>query len=183
VAQNREEAETRLPQDGHRRVSDAPQFEQNVAVSATSDEHDEQAGMREIIARHPTAEAKRAYIAIRLGALERPPRLVRATGVETFETVASGEPTTETAEPGEVVWRDDRGITCRGWNWRQCVRTRLTVDTVDALFILDGLAATGRTGLLQAGTDLVARLKNANPGVTINSRLIAPPDPHTEETE
>jgi len=111
------------------------------------------------------------------------PRLVRAVGTEPFDTVVSGEPTTETAEPGEVVWRDDRGITCRRWNWRQCARTRLTSDTVDALFILDGLAATGRTGLLEAGVDLVARLETANPGVTITSRLIVPPDPHTEETD
>ena len=111
------------------------------------------------------------------------PRLVRAVGTEPFDTVVSGEPTTETAEPGEVVWRDDRGITCRRWNWRQCARTRLTADTVDALFILDGLAATGRTGLFEAGADLVARLETANPGVTITSRLIVPPDPHTEETD
>jgi DNA/RNA-binding domain of Phe-tRNA-synthetase-like protein len=109
--------------------------------------------------------------------------VIRTTGAETFETVASGEPTTKTAEPGEVVWRDDRGIICRRWNWRQCVRTRLTADTVDALFILDGLAATGRTGLLEAGADLVARLETANLGVTITSRLIAWPDPHTEETD
>jgi DNA/RNA-binding domain of Phe-tRNA-synthetase-like protein len=118
-----------------------------------------------------------------LAGYEGAPQLVRATGGETFETVASGEPTTETAEPGEVVWRDDRGITCRRWNWRQCVRTRLNADTVDALFILDGLAATGRKGLLEAGAVLVARLEDANPGVAITSRLIAPPDPHTEETD
>jgi DNA/RNA-binding domain of Phe-tRNA-synthetase-like protein len=118
-----------------------------------------------------------------LAGYEGPPRLLRATGVETFETVASSEPTTEHADPGEVVWRDDRGITCRRWNWRQCVRTRLTAGTVHALFILDGLAATGRTGLLEAGADLLARLEDADPGVTITSRLIAPPDPHTEETD
>jgi DNA/RNA-binding domain of Phe-tRNA-synthetase-like protein len=29
-------------------------------------------------------------------------------------------------EPGEVIWRDDDGVTCRCWNWRQCVRTRIT---------------------------------------------------------
>jgi DNA/RNA-binding domain of Phe-tRNA-synthetase-like protein len=118
-----------------------------------------------------------------LGGYEGPPRLVRAIGVETFETVSSGEPTTENADPGEVVWRDDRGVTCRRWNWRQCARTRLTADTVNALFILDGLAATEHTGLLEAGADLVARLETANPGVTITSRFIAPPDPHTEGTD
>jgi DNA/RNA-binding domain of Phe-tRNA-synthetase-like protein len=32
----------------------------------------------------------------------------------------------EHPEPGEVIWRDDDGVTCRCWNWRQCVRTRIT---------------------------------------------------------
>ena len=31
------------------------------------------------------------------------------------------------------------GITCRRWNWRQCVRTRLSQGTTDALFIIDAL--------------------------------------------
>ncbi len=29
-------------------------------------------------------------------------------------------------DEGEVVWRDDEGVTCRRWNWRQEPRTRLT---------------------------------------------------------
>ena len=40
-----------------------------------------------------------------------PPRLVRADGDETFETVADGIPTTVTVDPGEVVWREDLGGT------------------------------------------------------------------------
>jgi len=74
-----------------------------------------------------------------------PARLTRAAGDEAFDTVRDGEPVTGHPESGEVIWRDDAGVTCRCWNWRQCVRTRITHETTSALFILDGLAELGRT--------------------------------------
>jgi DNA/RNA-binding domain of Phe-tRNA-synthetase-like protein len=43
------------------------------------------------------------------------------------------------AEDGEVVWRDDVGVTCRRWNWRQEPRTRLTEATRNAFFVVDSL--------------------------------------------
>ncbi|MBX3089858.1 MAG: hypothetical protein KF772_04665 [Cryobacterium sp.] len=66
-----------------------------------------------------------------------PARLVRASGEEDFDTVADGVAAIEHPEPGEVVWRDDTGVTCRRWNWRQCRRTALSDSTRTALFILD----------------------------------------------
>jgi DNA/RNA-binding domain of Phe-tRNA-synthetase-like protein len=43
------------------------------------------------------------------------------------------------ADDGEVVWRDDEGVTCRRWNWRQEPRTRLTEATTNAFFVFDQL--------------------------------------------
>ena len=43
------------------------------------------------------------------------------------------------ADDGEVVWRDDLGVTCRRWNWRQEPRTRLTEATKNAFFVFDSL--------------------------------------------
>jgi DNA/RNA-binding domain of Phe-tRNA-synthetase-like protein len=54
------------------------------------------------------------------------PRLVRAAGTEPFDTVADGADFIEHPDPGEVVWCDDAGVTCRRWNWRQARRTQLT---------------------------------------------------------
>jgi DNA/RNA-binding domain of Phe-tRNA-synthetase-like protein len=71
-----------------------------------------------------------------------------------------------------VVWRDDAGVTCRCWNWRQCVRTRITGATVRAVFILDGLAALGDGGLLAAGQDLAGQLAVFNPAAGLSWRLI-----------
>ena len=101
-----------------------------------------------------------------------PARLVRAAGDEPFDTVRDGEPVTGHPEPGEVVWRDDDGVTCRCWNWRQCVRTRITHATTSALFILDGLAELGPGGLAEAGRDLAGRLAALHPGARLSWRQI-----------
>ena len=49
------------------------------------------------------------------------PRLLRANGTEPFDTVATGAAVIEYPDLGEVVWRDDAGVTCRRWNWRKGV--------------------------------------------------------------
>ncbi|OPF84828.1 hypothetical protein VT50_0201740 [Streptomyces antioxidans] len=102
-------------------------------------------------------------------------RLVRAEGDEHFETTAGGEPAVEHPAPGEVVWRDEAGVTCRRWNWRQCVRTRLTHDTTRAMFVLDALGPMDDTALKVAGDRLMEALTEASPGARIASRLLATP--------
>ena len=108
-----------------------------------------------------------------------PARLVRAAGDEDFDTVAHGEPTVEHPRPGEVIWRDDAGVTCRQWNWRQCTRTRITPATTNAVFIIDALAALGPDGLTAAGNDLASSLIRLSPQAAIASRLIAADQPRT----
>jgi DNA/RNA-binding domain of Phe-tRNA-synthetase-like protein len=102
-----------------------------------------------------------------------PPRLVRATGDEPFGTVADGIAVTEHPDPGEVVWCDEAGVTCRRWNWRQARRTQLREDTSAALFILDALDPVTDQELHAAADDLVARLTRLGPGVRAARRLIA----------
>jgi DNA/RNA-binding domain of Phe-tRNA-synthetase-like protein len=101
-------------------------------------------------------------------------RLVRAGGDEDFDTLADGHPVVEHPEPGEVIWRDDRGVTCRRWNWRQCARTRITATTTTALFILDGLAALGTAGLQSAAAELTGSLARLSPQARFASRLMGP---------
>jgi DNA/RNA-binding domain of Phe-tRNA-synthetase-like protein len=98
------------------------------------------------------------------------PRLIRAVGRESFDTVAGGEPVIEHPEPGEVVWCDDGGVTCRRWNWRQGRRTQLREDTTTALFILDALAPMTTEAVQATADDLVSRL---GPGIQVARRLIA----------
>jgi DNA/RNA-binding domain of Phe-tRNA-synthetase-like protein len=101
------------------------------------------------------------------------PRLVRATGEEPFDTVADGVSVTERPDPGEVVWCDEAGVTCRRWNWRQARRTQLRDDTTAALFILDALSPMTDEALHAAADDLAAHLARLGPGVQVARRLIA----------
>ncbi|MFE9638959.1 B3/4 domain-containing protein [Nocardiopsis alba] len=106
---------------------------------------------------------------------EGPARLVRATGDEPFDTTADGETVIEHPEPGEVVWRDDVGVTCRRWNWRQGRRTGLSERTRAAFFILDVLAPATDEDLTAAGDALVEALSALGPEVRTSRRLIGTP--------
>jgi DNA/RNA-binding domain of Phe-tRNA-synthetase-like protein len=102
-----------------------------------------------------------------------PPRLVRATGEESFDTTSTGAERDEHPDPGEVVWRDETGVTCRCWNWRQCHRTQLSEHTTTALFILDALHPTTSEGIHAAADDLLTHLARQAPGVRAAQRLIS----------
>ena len=101
-----------------------------------------------------------------------PPRLVRATGDEPFDTAAGGEPVVERPDAGEVVWCDDAGVTCRRWNWRQARRTQLTDGTTAALFVLDALAPLDDDALEAAATDLAEHLTRLGPDVRVARRRL-----------
>ena len=116
-----------------------------------------------------------------LGRYAGPPRLLRATGEEPFDTTADGGEVLEHPEPGEVVWCDDAGVTCRRWNWRQGRRTQLRDDTTAALFILDALAPMTDEALDAATDDLAEHLVRLGPAVSIARRRLAPAPRHDEE--
>ncbi|MGA8045946.1 MAG: phenylalanine--tRNA ligase beta subunit-related protein [Dermatophilaceae bacterium] len=101
-----------------------------------------------------------------------PPRLVRASGDEPFDTVASGETVVEHPEPGEVVWCDPSGVTCRRWNWRQARRTQLHDGTTTALFILDALDPMTDAELDATAADLLAHLRRLGPNVRSEQQLL-----------
>ena len=108
-----------------------------------------------------------------------PPRLVRAEGSEPFDTTAAAVPVVERPEFGEVVWRDDAGVTCRRWNWRQCTRTRITTDTSSALFILDALDPLTDDAVHAAADALTDALLELSPGAAVHRRLLA----HSDRTD
>jgi len=103
------------------------------------------------------------------------PLLRRATGGEPFETTASGSPVVEHPDPGEVVWCDEAGVTCRRWNWRQTTRTQLTDHTTSALFILDALDPVTGPALEAVADDLVGHLARLGADVRVARRTITGP--------
>lgn len=100
------------------------------------------------------------------------PRLMRAVGDEGFATMAEGAPALEHPEPGEVVWADDDGVTCRRWNWRQCRRTALGEGTTSALFILDALEPCSDGDLESASDELLEEIGRWSPGLASGRRLL-----------
>lgn len=69
--------------------------------------------------------------------------------------------------------RDDTGVTCRRWNWRQAWRTQLTDSATAALFILDALAPLTDEALQVAADDLVTHLRRLGPDVQVAQRLLS----------
>jgi DNA/RNA-binding domain of Phe-tRNA-synthetase-like protein len=106
--------------------------------------------------------------------LEGPLRLVVADGSEVFDPRGPGEPE-ELVAPGEVVWRDDRGVTCRRWNWRQGRRTQLTDETRSACFVFDRLAPLERGVLEDAVDELCRHLREGARGARVAAATLAAP--------
>lgn len=107
-----------------------------------------------------------------LAAYTGAPRLTLADGSEPFDTVKEGQPGMEYPEVGEVIWRDDVGVTCRCWNWRQGVRTRLDSQAQTMWFILESLPAMPLAALEAAGDELVSNLQRLMPGATARVQLL-----------
>src|SRR6266850_7090598 len=84
-------------------------------------------------------------------------------GTEPFISLAAGLPATEHPEPGEPVWCDPQGVTCRRWNWRQSVRTAITPATEHAYFVLDALTPFAKPELEKASSELIEHLSRLSP--------------------
>lgn len=101
-----------------------------------------------------------------LDAYVGPARLVRADGTEPFHTTDDGQAIVEHPEPGEPIWHDDTGVTCRRWNWRQTPRTAITHTTSNALFIVDALGPDAHQRATHAIDTLRTALAADNPSAT-----------------
>ena len=78
--------------------------------------------------------------------------LAFAEGTEQFVRLngTENEPPTE----GEVVYKDDDGILCRRWNWREADRTKLTQATKNVIIVIDALAPSTKMDVEIATTEL-----------------------------
>jgi DNA/RNA-binding domain of Phe-tRNA-synthetase-like protein len=94
-----------------------------------------------------------------------------ADGTEVFDTIKDGLPTLEHPNVGEVIWAESNRITCRAWNWRQGLRTRLTKTSVNAYFILDRLQPYRLEQLQAATNELISYLKLVSPSCQIKTEF------------
>jgi lysyl-tRNA synthetase class 2 len=61
----------------------------------------------------------------------------------------------EPIKKGEVIYRDDKEVLCRSWNYRECEKTKITPSTKNVCLVLEGLEHT-KTDELHAA---IAHLK------------------------
>ncbi|MDD2301939.1 MAG: B3/4 domain-containing protein [Bacillota bacterium] len=85
--------------------------------------------------------------------------LTLADGGESF--LALGDEKEDPALPGEVVYKDDLGIVCRCWNWRDGMRTMLTEQTTNALLVMESVDPARHGDLAKALEDLAKRAVHA----------------------
>lgn len=100
------------------------------------------------------------------------PRLLIAKGAEPFDTIQQGEMVTEHPEPGEVIWCDDAGVTCRRWNWRQGRRTMVTADTRAMWLVLEALGPMSAKQMTATGEHLMGLIPALCPGARIETARI-----------
>ncbi|MFC1687604.1 B3/4 domain-containing protein [Patescibacteria group bacterium] len=75
-----------------------------------------------------------------------------ANGTEYF--IRLGGEKNEPPSAGEVVWKDDQGVLCRRWNWREADRTKLTENTKNAIIVIEGLPPVVREDIENAAKEL-----------------------------
>ncbi len=65
--------------------------------------------------------------------------LTFANGDEDYTPL--GEQENDPPQKGEVIYRDDFGVICRRWNWREGDRTKITKTTKNAVVVLESVAS------------------------------------------
>lgn len=78
--------------------------------------------------------------------------LTFATGSEPFIPLGSSE--NEPPDPGEVIYRDNEGVLCRKFNWRESSRTCLTEHTKNAVLVIEAVPPTTHIELENALKEL-----------------------------
>jgi DNA/RNA-binding domain of Phe-tRNA-synthetase-like protein len=107
-------------------------------------------------------------------AVSGPIRLTRAVGDEDFVPLGSAEP--QPPQPGEVIYRDDAGVICRAWNWREAERTKLTARTTDAFLCIEAVPPIAAE-TLHAACDELASLVTAYLGGTAARHVVTQGEP------
>lgn len=79
-------------------------------------------------------------------------QLAIADGSEEFIVLNGSE--SESPESNEVVYKDDQGIICRRWNWREADRTKLTKEITNAVIVIDTVPPIERATVESAAQEL-----------------------------
>jgi len=73
---------------------------------------------------------------------------------------------------GEVIYKDEKGVICRRWNWSEADRTKLTEDTNNAIIVIEGLSPMDKTIIENATNELADLIKRFCGGETETEILV-----------
>ncbi len=65
----------------------------------------------------------------------------------------------EFPEKGEVIYKDDKDVLCRRWNWRECDKTKMTETTKNVCLVIEALGSTSKEELDSAINELKDKIK------------------------
>lgn len=100
--------------------------------------------------------------------------LTFAKGGEQFR--ALGEEQDDPPEVGEVLYRDDFGVICRRFNWREAARTCLTEKTTNAVLVIEAVLPTMRDVLSEELVKLSSSVAQ-HCGGTLKTYILDPEHP------
>ncbi len=83
--------------------------------------------------------------------------LTFARGDERFVELNSRE--VKNPRPGEVIYRDNRDVLCRRWNWRESDKTKMTEETRNACLAVEGLPPVTKREIEVAVGELAELIK------------------------
>lgn len=62
-------------------------------------------------------------------------------------------------KPGEVVYRDDKDVLCRRWNWRECEKTKMTAESENICLVVEGLPPVSADEVNKVSAELAGQIK------------------------
>jgi len=66
-----------------------------------------------------------------------------------------GEDAPKSPKLGDLIWKDSYDVSTLSLNWRQCERTKLTEESTDGYFIMDGFVGKNDKNVLAAAEEFV----------------------------
>lgn len=70
-------------------------------------------------------------------------------------------------KPGEVIYRDAEDVLCRRWNWRECDKSKMTVESRNLCLVVEGLPPFSIEEVKQIATELGKEIERFCGGSTV----------------
>lgn len=81
-------------------------------------------------------------------------RLTIADGTEDYYVLNGDQTECSNPKVNEVIYRDDKEVLCRRWNWRECDKTKFTENTKNAVIFVEGVKLFDQHGIQKILDDL-----------------------------